>query len=651
MSDNLAEWTVMVNCAADNDLSRFAVGTLAQMYPVILTDQVHVVAQVDLFDTSTPTYRFIMRDTGGWFPPENIPEANGGDPENFVNFVKWAVKERPAKKYLIVLWGHGAGADDSPEHESIKTSTLDVATVPSVKKKSIVDLVAPVLSADLTAMLPSGPTLANNTTHADIGLDVHPETGLDLHPGTPSSALVEVFGESGEDEHLGVASASGPVLKTDALTTRELAKALELVAKELEGKIHVFGMDACLMGMVEVAQELSPSVQLFVASQQTIPDTSWPYGAILRRLVAEPTMDERALAQVIVDEYIKAYKKALDKQVTLSVCDLGKTSDLIDAFTVLRGTLDDLLAVPILRAALFAARRKSLSFFIRDFVDLYDFCKELQSRLAELALDPETAPGKIADGVSKACEKVKEIISPTGEEPGFVLSTGSNAVTGGALERARGVSIYFPVPLPLYKELAFSKKTQWARFLDDYAGAYLEDESAAKPLKTVAVETAAIETNGNGHQPNLEGVTDMSSPVEVSFVPCLALFENTSIEEPGKPARPVTSLSFLEMGANRKVKIPGDVDLDVPNVGTVKASGGTPVKLPTGTMVGSSGPVTTAIRVKVPACILREPSNNNATTELGPDTKIVVDVGGTAFLVLESVEFEVDAEDGGGGDE
>ena len=399
------------------------------------------------------------------------------------------------------------------------------------------------------------------------------------------------------------------------------------------------------MGMVEVAREISPSVKIMVASQQTIPDASWPYGQILRRLVAEPTMDEHALGQVLVDEYTAAYKHQLDKQVTLSVCDLGKTSDLTNAFTVLRGTLDDLLTVPILRGALFAARRKSLSFFIRDYVDLYDFCQGLQAKLAELALDGSSTAGRISDQVSSACKSVMEIISPTDGPPGFVLSAKSNAVTGGALQRARGVSIYFPVPLPLYKELAFSKETEWARFLDDYAGAYLEDKGPATTLKTVAaVETAAIETNGNGHQPNSEGVTNMSSPVEVSFVPCLALFQNTSIEEPGKPARQVTDLCFLEMGANRKVKIPGDVDLHVPNVGTVKASGGTPVKLPTGTLLGSTGPVTTAIRVKVPACILREPANDNASTELGADTKIVVDVGGTAFLVLESVEFEVDAE-------
>ena len=175
--DNRAEWTVMINFAADNDLSGFATTNLTQMLAVTLTDQVHVVAQADLLDESIPTQRFTFKKTGGW-DPESVPEANTGDPLAFVDFVKWAVKKHKAKKYLLVLWGHGSGADDSPENESIANSTVDVEALPSVKKKSIVDLVAPalvehaapVLPADLGAVLTSGPTVVNDSTLTDIGL-------------------------------------------------------------------------------------------------------------------------------------------------------------------------------------------------------------------------------------------------------------------------------------------------------------------------------------------------------------------------------------------------------------------------------------------------------------------------------------------------
>jgi hypothetical protein len=134
----------------------------------------------------------------------------------------------------------------------------------------------------------------------------------------------------------------------------------------------------------------------------------------------------------------------------------------------------------------------------------------------------------------------------------------------------------------------------------------------------------------------------MSSPAEGIKATCMALFRGTTIADPNQAVKTLTGLSFLDMGENRKVKIPPDVDLEIPNVGTVKAGTGTPVKLPTGTMVGTASPVTVEVPIKVPACTLREPSNGNATTELSDGTRIVTPVGGTGFLVLEIVEFGVD---------
>ncbi len=48
------------------------------------------------------------------------------------------------------------------------------------------------------------------------------------------------------------------------------------------------------------------------------------------------------------------------------------------------------------------------------------------------------------------------------------------------------------------------------------------------------------------------------------------------------------------------------------------------------------------IEVTVPACKLREPSNDNAISNLEEGTKVIVNKGGIAFLVLEPIEFGVD---------
>lgn len=40
-------------------------------------------------------------------------EKNTGDPANLVDFVKWGVQQAPASRYLLQMWGHGAGLDGS----------------------------------------------------------------------------------------------------------------------------------------------------------------------------------------------------------------------------------------------------------------------------------------------------------------------------------------------------------------------------------------------------------------------------------------------------------------------------------------------------------------------------------------------------------
>ena len=41
---------------------------------------------------------------------ETLPLQSMGDPEPLTDFIRWATKEYPAKKYALVLWDHGGGA-------------------------------------------------------------------------------------------------------------------------------------------------------------------------------------------------------------------------------------------------------------------------------------------------------------------------------------------------------------------------------------------------------------------------------------------------------------------------------------------------------------------------------------------------------------
>lgn len=69
-------------------------------------------------------------------------------------------------------------------------------------------------------------------------------------------------------------------------------------------KFEVIGMDACLMGHLEVFTALAPHARYAVASQEVEPALGWAYTSFLGALAANPDMDGATLAKLIVDSYI-----------------------------------------------------------------------------------------------------------------------------------------------------------------------------------------------------------------------------------------------------------------------------------------------------------------------------------------------------------
>jgi hypothetical protein len=85
----------------------------------------------------------------------------------------------------------------------------------------------------------------------------------------------------------------------------EIGTALDQVLKTTKiGKFELVGLDACLMSMMEVYNELAPYANYAVASQETEPALGWAYAYFLDQLVARPEMDGAELARSIVDGYI-----------------------------------------------------------------------------------------------------------------------------------------------------------------------------------------------------------------------------------------------------------------------------------------------------------------------------------------------------------
>lgn len=614
-ANNLRDWTVMVYFSADNDLQDEAFNNLSQMVQVGGSDNVHVLAQI-YSRKEIPTRRYFMRGPNDTEATDVEGATSVGSVTDLLKFVDWASSgDHRAKNYLIVLWGHANGIFDDEE---------DVGTA----------------KAKLEAKAAQG-------------------------------AKAEEFRKLSDRSIIALAGAD------NALTSFELKQAFEHIEQMLDQKVAILGMDACLMSMAEIAKQVSGSVRLMVASEEVIPDKSWPYNRILQRLLeaaqAGPVQPEE-LAKLIVDEYISCYQASEDP-VTLSACRLEKIDDLGGGLDELGRALTDLMKNETLRRAVSKARRETQMFLFREYVDLFDFCERLLETLKEERFQALPNDG----AATRAAEEIMDVIGRNGGKASdFVLHCGSTSGEGGILKRAHGVSIYFP-PLPAtYADLDLSKHTHWNNFVHEYMnrvfrrsevfevkkreppeqGARFEQPSQsaspAKPNPRIVAASRLDQHSGNGKQDQPAGNERKAR---------LLLPKGTLVRDLlGEFQEVLTDQAFLMIDEPAEIKVPEGTILNIPKKGSVKASSGTSTKASTGTSTKASTGTSTKVNrtevdgslflgwLDVPMCILNKAFSGGQTRKLRNGTRIFpptiakgrADKNVEPIIVINEVKFVVD---------
>lgn len=99
----------------------------------------------------------------------------------------------------------------------------------------------------------------------------------------------------------------------DAMYLQDIDAALQAVRDQtgIEA-FELVGMDACLMGHMEVFAALAPHARYAVASQEVEPAVGWAYTSFLTDLVNNPDVTGRELGQAIVDSYIVEDQRVTD---------------------------------------------------------------------------------------------------------------------------------------------------------------------------------------------------------------------------------------------------------------------------------------------------------------------------------------------------
>lgn len=331
----MKSWTFMVYMAGDNNLEPDAVKDMKEMKKVGSTNDVNVIAQFDRA-TGHTCKRYYLRKGGqaGADAVATVGKVNTGDPKNLMDFIKWGVNTYPAKRYILVLWNHGQGWDDTDIYADERHRRL--------------------------RRLASG-----RVRHAFFH--------------TPVRRILK--------KAIGDAEARAILLDDNAkdfLDNLEMKKVLADTKKLLKRKLDILGMDACLMSMAEVGYQICDSTAFTVGSEETEPLEGWPYDTILAELVKNPAMSVQDLSSLIVNKYIASYSR---DAVTHSACDLSKAEVLATAVAHLANALKAGLADAATRQHILTARTQAQTYDVKDNIDLADFC----SLLAKAASGSEIA--------------------------------------------------------------------------------------------------------------------------------------------------------------------------------------------------------------------------------------------------------------------
>ena len=415
----LKEWSVFVYICSDMqdwNLIDAAIADVGVMRRVGSSPKVGVVAQVDL--PAVPTKRYVFPEKGTVKDPEfTIFEldhnVNTADSRSIVDFFAWANQKAPAKNVFLILWGHGFGIDDFDPFldNAVSSGTLGRARG-DVEWAGFPDSNGPF------------PLI-----HAPVR-----DTSATIVGSIPDKGRRGFL----KNNQIG-----------DAL--RECRGILE---KQGHGqKLAILGFDACDMSLLEVWFEMRDGPEIGIGSQFGVPFKGWPYASMLDALNRYPETDPAKLADLVVREFATFNDRNPKKPVvTLSACNLAAAFEIAKPLRSLAEELKKQSESPAARAKIFDARNLSPIFDEDGFIDVGEFCRQLQVRFHGEKIE------KYAGAVGAAIPK-------------FVL-TNSYAPKGTTkkISESTGVSLWFPPWIQHPDIEILEKEESKAYFHDHYSG-------------------------------------------------------------------------------------------------------------------------------------------------------------------------------------
>lgn len=162
------------------------------------------------------------------------------------------------------------------------------------------------------------------------------------------------------------------------ITEAQMRTSLAEINAYYGNKIHLVGMDACVMGNMEVAYDVKDYANYLTFSQINEPASGYPYNTILTDLVNNPNMTEAQLASTIVTRYGEYYT-ATGQTVTQSAVNLSQMDNLVSALNNFSTTAQNVMAIE--RENFITARTNTVEIEPGnpDYKDLYEYMNNVQA--------------------------------------------------------------------------------------------------------------------------------------------------------------------------------------------------------------------------------------------------------------------------------
>ena len=216
---------------------------------------------------------------------------------------------------------------------------------------------------------------------------------------------------------------------------RQALKYTQLVKKPSgKARLDIVAIDACCMASVESVAALQGCAGYLIASQDEVPDASFPYQEVLTEL---ERLGEKGSVKNISELVPKAYQEAFQdyiatpanglRGITLSTLNLDAAGTITNPLERLSATLLRASSDTTLGKTILDARKASHDFEFGLFVDLFDFCEQLD------------LTGHGDNELSVACKNMREAIE--GKNSACIIE---NQASGKNSVRCHGLSVYFP---------------------------------------------------------------------------------------------------------------------------------------------------------------------------------------------------------------